>query len=381
MITNIINRGDRPLFNRKYLMALVWLLPIAIVLLSRLNTSDSGQMERLGPSQLWMLSDRNAVTLYFSQGSGLTSNDKARQALLLEGLDLRLSTPEVIQLLEEQHWIVRPQLSSLTTQLQIESKGQVDSAALQRLLDLLKQPPAIDWAEPIERITAQSYLAAQNGRQRAIDSMLSSADPEPLAARTYVELVDRPIKLLFEGMEAPDALALTNKAQLNRVLQGKTTVAVRGQNASTLVSWRLEAPTTAHSYLAQQTLGLLLSDQLTNQANLRLQQQLSPEGSLLLLEGNMNEEALTTLVTGLQPDRAQIETAISKLEQRWRQSTDARPASWPEVILLFTLEPQSLSSAFESLRDNPSEIELAFEVLQEPADRRARIFTAVSDES
>ena len=58
MITNIINRGDRPLFNRKYLMALVWLLPIAIVLLSRLNTSDSGQMERLGPSQLWMLSDR-----------------------------------------------------------------------------------------------------------------------------------------------------------------------------------------------------------------------------------------------------------------------------------------------------------------------------------
>ena len=381
MITNIISRGDRPLFNRKYLMALVWLLPIAIVLLSRLAPSDSDQMKFVGPHQLWKHSERNGLTIYLSQGAGLTSNDNARQALLLEGLDLRLTTPDVKQLLEQQHWIVRPQTSSLTTQLQIESKEPIDTSALQNFIALLKQPPAIDWAEPIERITAQSYLAGQNGRQRAVDSMLSSADPEPLAARTYVELIDRPIAVLFEGSEPPEPLTLENDALLNTSLQGKASVAVRGKLPATLLVWRLEPPKSAVEYLAQQTVGILLSDQLAAQPNLRLQVQLSPEGSLVLLEGGVTEEKLATLLAGLQSQEPEIENAIKQLEQRWKQAAKQQPNAWAEVILLFSLEPQSLSSGFEALRDNPVTVEKSLQALQQPADRRARIFTATSKSS
>lgn len=381
MITNIINRGDRPLFNRKYLMALVWLLPVAIVLLSRLAPSDNDQMELIGPNQLWKQSDRNALTIYFSQGTGLTSNDNARQALLLEGLDLRLNTPDVQQILEQQHWVVRPQTSSLTTQLQIESKEAIDTSALQNFIALLKQPPAIDWAEPIERITAQSYLAGQNGRQRAVDSMLSSANPEPLAARTYVELIDQPIAVLFGGTEPPEPLTLDSDVLLNPSLLGKSSVAVRGKLPATLLVWRLEAPQSAVAYLAQQTLGTLLSNQLAAQPNLRLQLQLKPEGSLVILEGGVAEEKLATLLANLQPQEAAIESAIKQLELRWEQAVQQHPNAWAEVILLYSLEPKSLSSSFEGLRDNLTLVEQSLQALQQPADRRARIFTATSKSS
>lgn len=380
MITNIINKGDRPLFNRKYLLVLVWLLPIAILSLHRLTPSDDLAAERIAENQLWLQSNDNGVNIYFNQGSGLTSNDTARQTLLIEGLQLRLAAPEVKQLLEEQHWVLRPQTSSLTTQLQIDSKEPISPEVLQEFVELLRQPPAIDWAEPIERINAQIYLAGQNGRQRALDALLSSATPEPLAARTYVELVDRPISLLLMGEEQPQPVELSSGSQISNVFQGKSNVAVRAQRAATLLIWRLAAPASATDYLAQQTLGALASQQLAQYPNLRLQQQLSPDGSLVLIEAGMSESELSDLLRNLSAEPELLDEALSQLQQRWQAALKQRPEAWAEVLLLYSIEPQSLESAFKELsEDAEAEINDLLLQLQKPAERKARLFTATSN--
>jgi len=379
VITNIINRGDRPLFNRKYLMALVWLLPVAIIALNSLTPSSDLIAERIAENQLWLKSESTGVNIYFNQGSGLTSNDKARQTLLLEGLELRLASPEVQELLEQQQWVVRPQLSSLTTQLQIDAKEPVEAQALQQFIELLRQPPAVDWIEPIERINAQIYLASQNGRQRALDALLSSATAEPLAARTYVELVDRTIALLYLSEETPKPIELAARNQPSTALQGKSSVAVRAQRPATLLLWRLDAPSSAKSYLVQQTLGGLVSAQLAQYPNMRLQQQLTPEGSLVLLEAGSSEADLNTLLESLKSDPELLNAAIEQLQTRWETALEQRPEAWAEVLLLYAVEPQSLESAFSDLRDSAQEdISEILQHLKQPADRRARLFTATS---
>gem|GEM_PF-1912222 len=379
MITNIINRGDRPLFNRKYLMALVWLLPVAIIALNSLTPSSDLIAERIAENQLWLKSESTGVNIYFNQGSGLTSNDKARQTLLLEGLELRLASPEVQELLEQQQWVVRPQLSSLTTQLQIDAKEPVEAQALQQFIELLRQPPAVDWIEPIERINAQIYLASQNGRQRALDALLSSATAEPLAARTYVELVDRTIALLYLSEETPEPIELAARNQPSTALQGKSSVAVRAQRPATLLLWRLDAPSSAKSYLVQQTLGGLVSAQLAQYPNMRLQQQLTPEGSLVLLEAGSSEADLNTLLESLKSDPELLNAAIEQLQTRWETALEQQPEAWAEVLLLYAVEPQSLESAFSDLRDSAQkDISEILQHLKQPADRRARLFTATS---
>jgi len=379
VITNIINRGDRPLFNRKYLMALVWLLPVAIIALNSLTPSSDLIAERIAENQLWLKSESTGVNIYFNQGSGLTSNDKARQTLLLEGLELRLASPEVQELLEQQQWVVRPQLSSLTTQLQIDAKEPVEAQALQQFIELLRQPPAVDWIEPIERINAQIYLASQNGRQRALDALLSSATAEPLAARTYVELVDRTIALLYLSEETPEPIELAARNQPSTALQGKSSVAVRAQRPATLLLWRLDAPSSAKSYLVQQTLGGLVSAQLAQYPNMRLQQQLTPEGSLVLLEAGSSEADLNTLLESLKSDPELLNAAIEQLQTRWETALEQQPEAWAEVLLLYAVEPQSLESAFSDLRDSAQkDISEILQHLKQPADRRARLFTATS---
>lgn len=372
----MIFSGDKPLFNRKYLLALVWLLPVAIVLLSRLGPDDAGIAKSIATHQYWVESDKPQLTIYLPQGSGLTTHDSARQALLLEGLALRFDDPQVNELLYQQGWRVKPQGSSLYTAVNISAAQMIDSEALARLIELLKQPPAIDWTPIIERLSAEAYLASQNGRQRALNGLLSPAELQ-LTARTYVELVDQPMYLLFQTPEQPEAQVLESHTELSAVKPGKSAISVRSKTASTLSLWQMPAPQSTEAYLAQQVFGLLVSQQLAALPDTRIQQQLSPQGSLLLIETTAEEEALSTQLSGLLPDGDAVNQAIEDLILRWSDANEKRPIAWSEATLLYNLEPDSLDASFDNLRSDQQELLIPLiERLQQGADRRARLFTA-----
>lgn len=372
----MIFSGEKPLFNRKYLMALVWLLPVAIVLLSRLGPDDAGIAKSIGVHQYWVESDKPQLTIYLSQGSGLTTHDSARQALLLEGLAQRFDDPQVNELLYQQGWRVKPQGSSLYTAINISAAQMIDSAALARLIELLKQPPAIDWTPIIERLTAEAYLASQNGRQRALNGLLSPAELQ-LTARTYIELVDQPMYLLFQTPELPQAQVLASHTELSAVQPGKSAISVRSKTASTLSLWQMPAPQSTEAYLAQQVFGLLVSQQLAALPDTRIQQQLSPQGSLLLIETTAEAEALSAQLSALLSKGESVEQAINDLMQRWSDTTKTRPTAWSEATLLYNLEPDSLDTSIDRLRADHEELLTPFiERIQQSPDRRARLFTA-----
>jgi len=372
----VIFSGDKPLFNRKYLLTLVWLLPVAILILSRLGPSADEVGKTIAPDQLWIESEKPQLTIYFSQGSGLTTKDTARQALLLEGLKLRLDDPQINELLYQQSWRVKPQSSSLYTALAISAADSIDSEALTILLELLKQPPAIDWTPIIERISAEAYLAGQNGRQRALDGLLSSSDLQ-LTARSYVELVDQPIHLLFQTASEPLPQSLESHTELSGLQPGKASISVRSKEASTISLWQLAAPTDSASYLAQQTLGVLISQSLAELPSTRIQQQLAPQGSLVLIETTAEAESLTAALNQVSSDSDLFNSAIDQLERRWAQAIEQNRSSWSEAILLYNLEPLSLTSAFKRLRsDSETLLQPLLQQLQQGADRRARLFNA-----
>ena len=372
----MIFSSDKPLFNRKYLLALVWLLPVAILLLSRLGPSSDEVGKAIAPDQLWVESEKPQLTIYFSQGAGLTTKDAARQALLIEGLKLRLDDAQINELLYAQDWRVKPQSSSLFTALTISAAESIDSDALATLLDLLKQPPAIDWTPIIERISAEAYLAGQNGRQRALDGLLSSTDLQ-LTARTYVELVDQPIHLLFQTSSEPQPQTLESHTALSGLQPGKASISVRSKEASTISLWQMPAPSDSTNYLAQQALGVLISQSLAGLPSTRIQQQLAPLGSLLLIETTAESEALAVALNQIDSDGELVNAAIDQLEQRWNQAVAQNALSWSEAILLYNLAPESLDAAFKSLRaDTEGLLQPLLQQLQQGADRRARLFNA-----
>ena len=372
----MIFSSDKPLFNRKYLLALVWLLPVAIILLSRLGPSSDEVGKMIAPDQLWVESEKPQLTIYFSQGAGLTTKDAARQALLIEGLKLRLDDPQVNALLYTEGWRVKPQSSSLYTALTISAAEAIDSEALTTLLELLKQPPAIDWTPIIERISAEAYLAGQNGRQRALDGLLSSTDLQ-LTARTYVELVDQPIHLLFRTPSEPQPQTLESHTALSGVQPGKASISVRSKEAATISLWQMPAPSDSSSYLAQQALGVLISRSLAALPSTRIQQQLAPQGSLLLIETTAESEALAAALNQIGSDSDLANAAIDQLEQRWNQAVEQSALSWSEAILLYNLAPESLEAAFKELRaDTETLLHPLLQQLQQGADRRARLFNA-----
>lgn len=372
----MIFSSDKPLFNRKYLLALVWLLPVAILVLSRLAPSSEEVGKAIAPDQLWVESEKPQLTLYFSQGTGLTTKDAARQALLLEGLKLRLDDPQINELLYAQGWRVKPQSSSLYTALSISAAESIDSEALANLLNLLKQPPAIDWTHIIERISAEAYLAGQNGRQRALDGMLSNTDLQ-LTARTYVELVDQPLHLLFQTPFEPQPQTLESHTTLSGAQPGKASISVRSKEARTISLWQMPAPSDSSSYLAQQALGVLISQSLAQLPNTRIQQQLAPHGSLLLIDTTAEQEALDTALNQIDAEGDLVDSVIDQLEPRWARAVEQNAISWSEAILLYNLEPESLAAAFKRLRsDSETLLQPLLEQLKQGADRRARLFNA-----
>lgn len=372
----MIFSSDKPLFNRKYLLALVWLLPVAVLLLSRLAPSSDEVGKAIAPDQLWVESEKPQLTIYFSQGTGLTTRDAARQALLLEGLKLRFDDPQINELLYAQGWRVKPQSSSLYTALSISAAESIDSESLANLLNLLKQPPPIDWTPIIERISAEAYLAGQNGRQRALDGLLSSSELQ-LTARTYVELIDQPIYLLFQTPSEPLAQALESHTALSSLQPGKASISVRSQEASTISLWQTPAPADSASYLAQQALGVLISQSLAQLPSTAIQQQLAPQGSLLLIETTAEQKALAAVLNQIEAEGDLVDSAIDKLEQRWARAIEQKTTSWSEAILLYNLEPESLATAFKRLRsDSQALLQPLLEHLKQGADRRARLFNA-----
>lgn len=371
----MILSGAKPLFNRKYLLALVWLLPLTILLLNRLTPSNEIYFESLGPDQMWVRAEDHTTSIYFTQGQGISSESRSKQALLVAGLNLNLESSKILALLAEQNWQVQALTSSIYTALEVTSQTPIDSAALLNFIDLLKQPPAVDWSDVIGRIDAQVYLAAQQGRQRALDALVGSS-ATPLNARNYLELADQHISLMFKSPEKPKPLSYNAGSMLPSTPATKGSVAVRGDQPANFALWQLPEPKTSAQYLAQQAAGALLAQRMAKQPDMRIQQQLSPEGTNIIMETGANAGMLD-IPHAQAPSDDELELVIESLEKRWTDALNTRAAAWPEVLLLYRLEPVAIDEAFEQLRQEASElINHDLQYLQQPSSRQARILTA-----
>jgi hypothetical protein len=122
---------------------------------------------------------------------------------------------------------------------------------------------------------------------------------------------------------------------------------------------------------------VLISQSLAELPSTRIQQQLAPQGSLVLIETTAEAESLTAALNQVSSDSDLFNSAIDQLERRWAQAIEQNRSSWSEAILLYNLEPLSLTSAFKRLRsDSETLLQPLLQQLQQGADRRARLFNA-----
>lgn len=365
--------SNRPLFNRNYLLALVWLLPIAIVLLNRSTPPDEPEAERLSQQHLWQPSEIYRTQIYLPFDSGLTATQQSPQQLVLLGLRQRLNEPDLRAFVQQRGWSVELLNSSLYIQIQLSSTKKQSGLDLQQFIEELHELPTLNWKTEISKLNAQSYLASNSARQKALNALFPD-EPAPLNPNLYADTVQGPVLILQLASDRPEQLEFNRSTRLSKLQQINGTAQIYAEKSALIDLWRLPAPASTSEYLGQQLLGILLTQRLGTHADLRFQQQLSPSGTLIVLEHSDVTPALMQEVAQPPLSAEEFELALENLKQRWQSALVQNSSTWSEVLLLYTLAPRSFQHAYIELEQQAQAItEPYLEQLQQPPEGRAYV--------
>lgn len=169
----------KPLFNRRYLLILLWVLPIVILILH--NSGQSSQpLDRISWQggqryQLPLPGQALRLSLILPSRSSLGDDGWISERAVERALQAKLKEPSLRQWLKEQQWQVDLVKSSAFLTLQFQLPSSPTAAQQQALLALLIQPPDMDWQALEKRLRAERYL-----QKKSAESQLLSAFGERL---------------------------------------------------------------------------------------------------------------------------------------------------------------------------------------------------------
>jgi len=189
----------RPIFNRKYLIGLVWFSLIAILILSSMGPGsvkyhdvDSNDSQTL----YWMELDDQPIQLVFLLATQPALNTTQQQLQQLKSLVLQqrlraLASPTY-------SYNVTPRQDRI--EVTLSWANEQPAPALNRIWQALSKPvDAARWLEPLKKIQARDYLAEQSEEQKLVNRFYQQLQPADdtsvlnLLSPSYAELFTAPL--------------------------------------------------------------------------------------------------------------------------------------------------------------------------------------------
>ena len=213
----------RPIFNRKYLVGLVWFSLIAILILSSMGPGaveyhdvDSNDSQTL----YWMELDDQPMQLVFLLATQPALNTTQQQLQQLKSLILQqrlraLASPTY-------SYNVTPRQDRI--EVTLSWANEQPAPALNRIWQALSKPvDASRWREPLKKIQARDYLAEQSAEQTLVNRFYQQLQPADdtsvlnLLSPSYAELFTAPL-FAISGEDAEDYVELIEQ-QLPQTLR------------------------------------------------------------------------------------------------------------------------------------------------------------------
>lgn len=208
----------KPLFSRRYLKALIWLLPGLILLLASAGPDALPDIGRDPARGLYWLDqparDDNEIRLLFDTGLAIAPHQWAAQKALAGQLQARLQQPEIRALLPDTG---HSEVTALADRLQLKLRwpSALPAPELEPLLKALAQPGDPESLQRrIEQHRAQAYLDSQVPDQRLLNLMqeaLRETPSEPVSPAHLHEfeqrLFSQPPLVLLGGPAAAEMAA------------------------------------------------------------------------------------------------------------------------------------------------------------------------------
>ncbi len=213
----------RPIFNRKYLVGLVWFSLIAILILSSMGPGaveyhdvDSNDSQTL----YWMELDDQPMQLVFLLATQPALNTTQQQLQQLKSLILQqrlraLASPTY-------SYNVTPRQDRI--EVTLSWANEQPAPALNPIWQALSKPvDASRWREPLKKIQARDYLAEQSEEQTLVNRFYQQLQPADdtsvlnLLSPSYAELFTAPL-FAISGEDAEDYVELIEQ-QLPQTLR------------------------------------------------------------------------------------------------------------------------------------------------------------------
>lgn len=336
----------KPLFSRRSLIALTWILPLVILLLQFSGRQDPPLLSiGWNESQRLYFLDRERphyrLDLILPQRPALSDGDWRAQALAQAQLEARLSAPELERWLKQQGWQLTPGRAGGYQALQFEMASPPSATAQAQLLALLEQPPTQVPDDRLAELDARRYLALQDPQTQllaAFGDQLPAVPQRPFTPRW---------SLVGPDLELAQAPAPSAEAPPTAAWQpGQRVIAPASPHTDTgwaLVGEPLPPPRDGAS-LAQQrfvaeAVARLLPQLAPDQADYRWRwQPLSRGGYRVLLMHDWPPDSVPTghtLAAAL--DEPLLQSLRAELLERFNQLLQTAPQQWLDLVALYHL--------------------------------------------
>ncbi|GGC08779.1 hypothetical protein GCM10011352_38930 [Marinobacterium zhoushanense] len=361
----------QPLFNRRYLLILIWILPIVILVLHR-----SGQTQ----SPLDQLSWQNdsgyllpntepgyRLTLILPSTNALSDEGWVQDQAVERALRTRLDAAQTW--LDQQQWRADLHRSGSYLALRLRMQAQPKPVQQQQLLSLLAPLPALDWPALTRRLRAERYLQSQPAEDRLLAAFGQQLEPSSDIGTAYSRLWQPPHRWILVGdVEIPEQT--TSPSQADRYdrsgwqsgeLLIPDTGSSRLDTGWQLIAQSIPAPTNgvelARQRLSAELVSHLLARTLAANADYRWLWQPLVSGGYhgLLLHNWPDDPSAMGEQLARHLDQALLDTTRDTLLQQLARIEQESPGQWLDLVALYRL-PLDSHKAF---RDTLTTLNLA----------------------
>lgn len=353
----------KPLFNRRYLLILVWVLPVVILLLQRGGGDTSADQIQwnsdLQAYQLPLEQDDIELGLILPLPRTLTDRAWIENRVSVQALTQRLAQPELTDWLSSQGWQAEINQTSTHLRVDIRMEAPPEAQQMDRFYALLSRLSSIE-SEPIrKRASAERYLQAQKDETRLLAAFGEHLPPPKPTASAL--LAKPPVWILRGNIPASDDALPTpptlSRQPANADRQVVLSTSPRQTSERRLLLGQPQLAPTDGGELASQRLAAELMAQLLAQQSARdekyrwIWKPLAENGYRALLLTSPDTEP-SRLASSLSTEL--FEQTRSSLLERFDQVLADEPSRWLELVALYRL-PLDSHRAF---RDTLSNLDL-----------------------
>ena len=360
-------------------MALVWILPLAVVFLNSdyLNAKIYDRLEKISDRLAWFPSkdsELNEVAVFFALGAGLEGTRPARQNYFSHALNHRLRQQDLQELLSDHELTVEISSNSTYTKLYMSSAADIE-IWFEPVINGLRRVPKIDWNQLRSNVEAELHVLAAQDRWKLITAAVGKVD-EDLSPAIYEQAWEQLARTVIRSSKKP---TLTAPQAVEPLIQRDSDLyplelqlSTRKDTGTDLLVWQLPRPENLERYLTEQIVGQIISTRLAQQRGTRWLLRIDAQTSLALLEtplGESNEIWHQLMAT--RPTDEEIKQASEAFNARWKSFTQASPLDWPGILMMngytFADTEEALATLTEQGLDPFMQV---WQILEQPALRK-----------